>query len=267
VPLALLDAVSVSLTRRWYVVAFLAAYLVLALRHLGARRTALFTAVAASISWLSEVPSIRVGVPYGLYHYLWGGPSGIDPREPSLLGVPCFSTLSYVFLNYAALCAAVVVLGCGNPRGARARAAVAATAATLVVALDAVIDPVALRGERWFLGKIYHYPGSGEHFGVPVSNYAGWLLVGALIASVYLTLEARLRTPAPARRLGPELGAALYFSVAAFNIAVTFWIGERDIGWSSVAIAAPILVIAVARTALTGASAVPIMPRGEDLGT
>ncbi len=258
----MMDTLAVSLARRWYVALFLASYLVLAIRHLGARRTALYSAVAAAISWLSEVPSIRWGFPYGLYHYFWGGESGIDPREPSLLGVPCFSTLSYVFLNYAALCCAQVVLGAPDPppRGVRARAALAAVAAVLVVALDTIIDPVALRGDRWFLGRIYHYPGGGEHFGIPVTNYAGWLLVGAAIAGSWLALEARIAAPPPARRFGPALGAALYFSIAAFNVGVTFWIGERDLAWASVAIALPILAIAFARGSLTAPGGDPTMP-------
>jgi putative membrane protein len=258
--LPLLDALAVSLERRWYVVVFLAAYLVLALRHLGARRAALFTAVAAAVSLASEIPSIRVGFPYGLYLYLWGGPSGLDPREPSILGVPCFSTLSYVFLNYAALCAAVAILGAPErPATWRARAGLALASAALVVAIDTVVDPIALRGEKWFLGKIYWYPGGGEHWGVPITNYAGWLLVGTLIPLAYLALERRLATPPPARRFGPALGTGLYFGVLAFNVGVTFWVGERDLGWSSAAIVAPLLALAVGRASLTGVHDMPTM--------
>lgn len=258
-----MDAIFVSLERRWYVAAFLVSYLVLALRHLGWRRTALFSGVAFAISLASEVPSIRVGFPYGLYTYLVGGPSGIDPREPMILGVPCFSTLSYVFLNYASLCAATTILGVAFPSaqgGLRARAAVALTAGALVVALDTIVDPIALRGEHWFLGKIYFYPGGGQHWGIPVSNYGGWLLVGTLIPLAYQAAEARLAAtlgPRPARPLGEALGAGLYFGILAFNIGVTFWIGERDLGWSSTAIATPLLVLTLARLGLTEAPAHP----------
>ena len=254
---ALLDPLVVSLERRWYVALFLVTYLVLALRHLGARRTLLFSGVAAAISWLSEVPSIRVGFPYGLYTYHWQGadgsnPTGLDPREPALLGVPCLSTLSYVFLNYAALCCALVLLGRREPpAGFRGRAALAALSAALVVAIDTVVDPIALRGGEWFLGKMYFYPHGGEHWGVPISNYAGWLLVGSLIAGLYLALEARLAAPPPARAGGAALGTALFFSVLAFNIGVTFFVGARDLGWSSAAIAAPLLVLSLARAGLT----------------
>jgi uncharacterized membrane protein len=226
-----IDAVSIFLVRRWYVVLFLAAYVPLALRHLGARRTLRFSAIAAAISLASEIPSIRWGFPYGLYHYLWEGPTGLDPREPSILGVPCFSTLSYVFLNYAAICLASVLVG------ARSRAALAVVAGVCMVALDMIIDPIALQGEKWFLGKMYWYPGGGEHFGVPITNYAGWFLVAALIAAA--------TWPLPRARC--ELGAGLWFGVAAFNIGVTFWIGERTLGWASAGIALPLLATALVR--------------------
>jgi putative membrane protein len=91
----LLDALTVTAERRWYVLVFLAVYLVAALRHLGGRRVLAFSLVGFLVAWASEVPSIRWGVPYGLYTYLWqpAEPLGLDPREPALLGVPVFSDL------------------------------------------------------------------------------------------------------------------------------------------------------------------------------
>ena len=44
--------------------------------------------------------------------------------------------------------------------------------------LDVVIDPVAVRGDRRFLGHIFFYPEGGAYFGVPVFNFAGWTVVG-----------------------------------------------------------------------------------------
>lgn len=45
---------------------------------------------------------------------------------------------------------------------------------------DVIIDPVALQGERWFLGEIYGYPQEAVYFGVPLTNFAGWAVVGFL---------------------------------------------------------------------------------------
>ena len=55
-----------------------------------------------------------------------------------------------------------------------------------------VIDPVALRGDRWFLGKIYYYPDPGLHFGVPFANYVGWAVVGLISLAIYFPLDRRL---------------------------------------------------------------------------
>jgi uncharacterized membrane protein len=53
--------------------------------------------------------------------------------------------------------------------------------ATFFVCLDVIIDPVALRGSRWFLGQIYGYPQPGVYFGVPISNFAGWFAMGFVL--------------------------------------------------------------------------------------
>lgn len=55
--------------------------------------------------------------------------------------------------------------------------------------LDIVIDPVALQGRRWFLGQIYGYGTNGIHFGVPLSNYAGWLLTSACLVSAFQMID------------------------------------------------------------------------------
>ena len=89
-----------------------------------------------------------------------------------------------------------------------------------MTALDVVIDPLAVRGDRWFLGRIFYYPGGGVYFGVPLSNFAGWTLVGATGVGLYVAIAGG----ASAGRVWP--GVALYYVVLGFNLAVTAWIGE-----------------------------------------
>jgi putative membrane protein len=97
-----------------------------------------------------------------------------------------------------------------------------------------VIDPVALRGDRWFLGKIYYYPDPGTHFGVPLANYVGWAVVGLISLSIYFQMDKHLpeisfptNSSVAARLL---LGVGLYYGVLAFNLGITFWIGEPLLG-------------------------------------
>src|SRR5207244_4191879 len=87
----------------------------------------------------------------------------------------------------------------------------------LMTALDVVIDPLAVRGDRWFLGRIFYYPDGGAYFGVPLSNFAGWTLVGATGVGLYLAIAGG----ASAGRVWP--GVALYYVVLGFNLAVTAW--------------------------------------------
>jgi putative membrane protein len=59
------------------------------------------------------------------------------------------------------------------------------------------------------------------YFGVPLSNFLGWALVGWAIVGGFSSFS---RFTEGARR--PLLGAGLYYGVLAFNLAVTWWIGE-----------------------------------------
>ena len=52
--------------------------------------------------------------------------------------------------------------------------------ATFLTVIDVIIDPVALRGDRWFLGRIYGYPDPGVYFGIPLMNFVGWAVVGVV---------------------------------------------------------------------------------------
>ena len=61
-----------------------------------------------------------------------------------------------------------------------------ALSGALMTLLDVVIDPLAVRGERWFLGHLFTYPEGGLYFGVPLSNFAGWLLVGWVTVGGYV---------------------------------------------------------------------------------
>jgi putative membrane protein len=124
-----------------------------------------------------------------------------------------------------------------------------ALTAFLFAFIDMVIDPVALRGDRWFLGKIYYYPDPGWHFGVPFANYIGWAVVGLISLAIYFPLDRRLSplspTPSITERL--LLGVGLYYGVLAFNLGMTFWIGEFFMGMSGLLMHLPVLIILIVR--------------------
>ena len=222
-----------SVLLRPYVFIFLLIYLAVAVRDLGGRRAVLFTAWVWPVAFLAEFSSTRTGIPFGLYHY-----TGLTRgQELFISDVPFFDSLSFTFLAYAAFCLArAVSLNSRAPGLAPARsvpttrsAPAASPRATLTLALlsgvlmmllDVVIDPLAVRGDQWFLGRIFWYPSGGVYFGVPLSNYAGWLIVGAIGVGGYM----RLARDGNGR--SPTGGVGLYYGVLLFNVVVTAWIGE-----------------------------------------
>ena len=82
--------------------------------------------------------------------------------------------------------------------------------------LDVVIDPLAVRGDRWFLGRIFYYAEAGVYFGVPLSNFAGWLIVGWVTVGGYVAATGKTDRPG-----APALGIGLYYGVLLFNLAIT----------------------------------------------
>jgi putative membrane protein len=163
------------------------------------------------VAWVSEFASTRIGVPFGFYHYT-GTTRGL---ELYIANVPLMDSLSFTFLAYASFCVARAVLGPDAPAGR-----LTLTGGLLMMLLDVVIDPIAVRGNRWFLGRIFYYEEPGVYFGVPLSNFVGWALVGAGGIGGYLALTGDRRGSRPAA------GTALYYAVLAFNLAVTAWIRE-----------------------------------------
>jgi putative membrane protein len=227
---------------RPYVFVFLAAYLFLAAWHLGLGRTLAFLVLGYLIAWAAEFSAINWGFPFGEYIYI---PTTVT-QELWVFGVPFMDSLSYVFLAYASFSMALLALGRGHwqdwgfhlveNRKLLGSWRTLLLGAVLMVALDVVIDPLALRGYRWFLGQIYGYPEPGVYFGVTLANFGGWFLVGLVMIRVLQLLITHLpdawgsrgRRDFPCRAL---LGPGLDLGILGFNLFMTFWIGETCLGW------------------------------------
>jgi uncharacterized membrane protein len=216
-----MDLLLGTVALRPYVFVFLVVFLLAGGRDLGWRRILLFAGWVWSVAWAAEFSSTRTGIPFGLYHYTE------DTRHLELFitNVPLMDSLSFTFLAYAAFCLARLV--CARRRASTA--AVALLSGALMMLLDLVIDPLAVRGDRWFLGRIFYYPEGGSYFGVPLSNFLGWFVVGVAGVGGYVWLRRSPETVA-VTRVWP--GIALYYAVLAFNLAMTAWIRE----WSMLAV-------------------------------
>jgi len=207
-----MDLLLGTVALRPYVFAFLAAFVAAGVVDLGWRRTLGFTACVWPVALAAELSSTRTGFPFGLYRYteLTRG------QELFIADIPFIDSLSFVFLAYAAYCLARAALA----RRVVPRWAMALTAGVLMMVLDIVIDPLAVLGERWFLGPLFAYVEPGSYFGVPLSNFVGWVVVGAVGVGLFLSLAH----DDSGRRIWP--GVALYYAVLGFNLTMTVQIGE-----------------------------------------
>jgi uncharacterized membrane protein len=266
-----------TLLLRPYVFVFLAAFLLIAPGLLGWRRTGAFFLIGWITAFVCEYSSTRIGVPFGFYYYT-GSTIG---EELYIADVPFMDSLSFTFLLFASYCMALVFLLPAVPRShphqlslildAKVRTGWPSLvlASTFLMFIDVIIDPVALRGDRWFLGSIYGYPDPGLYFGIPLMNFVGWAVVGLIALSGYFLIDRRLppRSTIPPVTRPVLFGCALYYGVLVFNLSVTFWIGEVLLGLIGVVIYAPVSILFTLRVlnrlpgpviSLPGSSAAPI---------
>jgi putative membrane protein len=173
---------------------------------LGGRNTAVFFGMSAVISWLYEEVGVATGLIFGPYHYT--GYLGAKVGE-----VPILIPLAWFMMIYPAY--VIANLACsgrpaGTPRGAKRVIRLATTGAVVMTAWDLVIDPIlsgpSVRAWIWETG--------GPYYGIPIHNYAGWLLTTFTVYLAYRAFEQRL-APAP---LGPLTAGAAALPVATYGL-------------------------------------------------
>jgi uncharacterized membrane protein len=247
-----------TIALRPYVFVFLASFLFISLVNFGMRTTLLFGALTYGVGLACEYSSVHNGFPFGLYHYV----ETTREQEIWVLGVPLFDSISYTFLAFASYTVALILCSPLYHLGWDLRALdtwrirrsprVWLIAALFMVMVDMVVDPLSVLGERWFLGRIFWYDPPGAYFGVPISNYLGWFLVAAVSVAIFQALDFRLnRAPhkpfgvLPALPSRALLGPMLYAGIVGFGITMLFIIHAPEIGWASVFIFLPFLVVAL----------------------
>lgn len=256
----LLTRIIGTVVHRPYVFGFLAVYLAAAVSRLGWRRTTVFSVIAYLVAFSAEFSSTRTGVPFGLYHYI----DTTRDRELWISNVPFWDSLSFTFLCYfgwrmGVLLYAPLSVGARRFQVVETRAIATSwraclTGSLLMTWLDVVIDPLTVRGDRWFLGRMYYYPEGGVYFGVPLSNFLGWFVVGVTVIRLYQLIEGAAwcrRGNAGVRptRYGGLFDLAVYVGILTFNLVLTFAIGETLLGTIGIMIFLPIVVLVLTHPA------------------
>ena len=134
----------------------------------GLRRTALFFAISAIVSYVMEEIGVRTGLIYGAYHYG-------DQLGTKLGHVPVIIPLAWFMMIYPSwMVARALIIGI-KIHSIPFLTAQAAVAAMVMTAWDVVMDPGMAAAGNWI------WESGGVYFGVPLHNYLGWLLTTFLV--------------------------------------------------------------------------------------
>lgn len=203
---------------RWYVTIFGLVFLVVAGRHLGAKRTAVYTAIAVAVGVVAENGSVLVGIPYTTYTF---NPA-LRGKELWIFDVPLMVPLSYTFLAYFAFATARLVVS--GPYTSRGRQPVLEFVLAVTLATWAlwIIDPVSRLGRYHMIGELFHYAGPGFWFGLPLGSQVGFFCTsGILIGVLTVMMRNEPRHPVPRLLRHPRLPAMLTYLGEVIFMTVT----------------------------------------------
>lgn len=149
-------------------------------------RGALATLLILLISWWAEHLGETIGFPFGRYTYT-------DVLAPKIINVvPLAIPFAWLLIIPAAVGITDRLMAFRS--GASQSSPVNVVLTTLVAAsfatlLDITIEPVAVHVNRYW---IWH--DGGGYYGVPLSNFAAWWVISALLVWILLWLRQNART-------------------------------------------------------------------------
>lgn len=159
-------------------------------------RGRLALALCGGLGFGAEVLGVSTGWPFGAYAYT-------AALAPSVWGVPFALAAAWIIVA-AVACQAASRFGSASLR--------ILLGALLMVAIDLLLDPVAAGP----LGY-WRWQTAGAYYGIPLTNFAGWLAVGLVLMGLLESLGARM--PGSARGVG--IAVVLFFTVLAASFGLT----------------------------------------------
>ena len=175
-----------SLTHAWY--------------SIGGRQTAVFFGLSAVVSWAYEQVGVATGLVFGAYHYT-------DYLGPKLGNVPYLIPLAWFMMIYPSYVIANLVLAgraTGTRAGLRWLVGLAAGSAVVMTVWDLVVDPI-LSGPS---ARAWIWENGGPYFGIPIQNYAGWLLTTFTVYLAYRAFEQHAAAGSGAARASGAAAAS-----------------------------------------------------------
>ena len=251
-----------TIFHRWYVTIFGLAFLFFAVRHLGWRKTLLYSVVAFGVGALAENGSVHFGFPYTTYAF-----------DPSLRGkelwigdVPLFVPLSYTFMGYFAFAAGRMLAS--GPWRTRARYWWQEFVLAWMLAVWGlwVVDPVSRLGQDFFLGNVFRYRGPGFWFGLPLGSQLGFALTSfVLLALLFALTHSEPDRAVPSALRHPHLGAFVTWHAQVFHMAIVAFVVDADaIGGSAFLMWVPAAAVTAVYWSTISPRAGREVPRGVD---
>jgi uncharacterized membrane protein len=130
-------------------------------------------AAAFALGLAAEWAGTRTGFPFGTYRY-----TGL--LRPAAASVPLVVPLAWAAMGLPSYAVGATVT--------RSRAGRIAVGAVALTAWDLFLDPQMIRNGFW------RWAHPGRYQGVPLSNFAGWLLVSAVLMAAF---DGLLRSKSP----------------------------------------------------------------------
>ncbi len=166
-----------------------------------------FAAITLVVSNIFENLSVLTGFPFGHYYYT-------DILGPKLFRVPVLIGLAYLETAYLAWTIARVISGATHSRlPGHLTFTVPLLAAFMMVSWDLAFDPIySTINHAWI------WPDGGSYFGVPFSNFMGWLLTTFVFLQLFaLYLKARPNVQSTAEQPSriQSLQAILFYGLFA----------------------------------------------------
>ena len=148
----------------------------------GWRTTARVSAIIILLAWLAEFIGSHTGYPFGRYRYT-------SRLQPQLGHVPAAVPLAWLMMLPPAWAVSIAITGHSWGPTTVVVGALAFTA------WDLFLDPQMVKWQLWIWESQTRL---GHYFGIPWTNYVGWLLVSALVSAIALPRAAAWDSAQPA---------------------------------------------------------------------
>lgn len=195
-----------------YMILGAAAVFLYAQRTLGMARALAFLLPSVLISLWSELLGTSTGFPFGNYSYL----SGLGYKIAGL--VPFTIPLSWFYVGFASYLLARIGLQVDKKPSLLRHMGAIALGALLLTAWDLVLDPAMSQTALPF----WYWHQAGPFFGMPYTNFVGWMGTGAVFMSVTALLW---RQPVILERSQLNFPLIVYLSNFAFATGLSLGAG------------------------------------------